>query len=184
MTRGQAFRPGSHFHTGDFEREQPTSQRPYDACKMLKPDRKISLLERQRCQVQFGPGGGAGVERAFQIITLVADHLADMHNHLRQGLPGAPMVADANLLRIDIRMENRRGHAAKGGPARIIQRKKHFRLVQRARTKRILSIGHQSIHLKCKGIFFRGRSFGFDEANIRMVRKNPLDQFIISGEPP
>ena len=45
-----------------------------------QPDREVVLLQGQLVNVLLGPGGGLGVERALDVVALVAEHLADAHH--------------------------------------------------------------------------------------------------------
>jgi len=102
-----------------------------------------------------------------------------MNDHLCERLPGAPVIADADFLRINVWMEYRGGHAAKRRPAGIIQRQEHLGLMRGARHKGIVSIWRQTLYLHRKNIFLRGRALGVDELDKGMIFKNPLDEFMV-----
>src|SRR5689334_776081 len=56
------------------------------------------LLQGQGGEVLLGPRGSPGVEGALHVVALIADHLRNAQDELHERLPGAPVVADADLL--------------------------------------------------------------------------------------
>jgi hypothetical protein len=112
------------------------------------------MFQRQGVRMLFGPGGGPGVEGTLQIIALEANHLSHAHDHLSERLSGAPMVANADLLRVDIGMKDRSQHAAKGRPPGIIQRKEDFGLMDGAWHEGIFAAGNQALNVEDEMIPF------------------------------
>src|SRR5438270_8709145 len=91
----------------------------------------------------LGPSRGLGVQRAFDVVTLVGDHLSDLDDQIEQALAGAPMVADADLLRVDVRVKDRREHPAKRRPARVIEAELDLGSMPRPSGKAVGGIGNE-----------------------------------------
>lgn len=123
----------------------------------------------------FGPSRGFGIQGAFQIVTLIAEHFCDVNDHLGQGLTGAPMIANTDLLGINVGMKDGRGHAAKRWASRVIDWQKNFGLMHGAGCEGVLAGRDKAIDLKGKGIFLRRRALGFDESNLRVIGEHALD---------
>ena len=133
------------------------------------------MFERETGDVLLGPCRGFGVEGTFEIVALVADHFADTNDHVGEGLAGAPMIADADFLRVDVGVEYGSQHPAERRTTRIIEREKDFGLVDGAGKKVFFAVGNKALNIEREGIAFRRRTFGFDEANIGMFGKELLD---------
>src|SRR5689334_1371002 len=101
----------------------------------LWPHREINLLQREQPDVLFRKGGGTGVERAFNIVALITEHLTDADDEVSPRLAGAPVVADADFLRVYVGVKDRAGHTAERRAARVIERQKTFGAVRRGDSK-------------------------------------------------
>ena len=132
----------------------------------------------------FRPGCGLGVERTFHIVTLVADHLADTHDQLGQRLAGAPVVANANLLRIHVRMKYRCDHPAERRAARIIQRQENLRPMGRAHREGVFCVGNQPLEQKLEHIFLRRVSLSGENPDMRMLSEGCGDAVKVSLQSP
>lgn len=91
---------------------------------------EVAFLERKKCDIVFGPDCGFGVQRTLYVVALEADHLGYPFYELIERLVGTPVIADANLLGIDVRMEHRRQHSAERCPSRVIERQEDFDAVR------------------------------------------------------
>jgi len=79
---------------------------------LSEPGREVRMLEWQAVEVTHGPGSRASIQWTLRVVGLKADHLADTDHELRERLAGAPVIADADPLRIDVGMEDGRRHSA------------------------------------------------------------------------
>ena len=133
------------------------------------------MFEGEVGDVLLGPGGGFGVEGAFEIVALVTDHFADANDHVGEGLSGTPMIADADFLRVDVGMENGRQHATEGGTTRIVEGEKDFGLMDGTGQEAFVTVGNEALNVESESESFRRRAFGFDQANVRMLGKELLN---------
>lgn len=79
-------------------------------------------VDGQQACILFDPLGGQAVERTFDVEFLIADHAADAHDEVIETFGRSPKIADANLRIVEIRVEDRREHAAGGVPDDSVDR--------------------------------------------------------------
>lgn len=67
---------------------------------------QIAAVDRERVGVQVSPHGGLRVQRAFYVVGLVGDHLADSYDQVVEAFAGDPVVAYADGGGVDVGMED------------------------------------------------------------------------------
>lgn len=82
----------------------------------------VARVGGQAAAIQVHPHRGFSIERAFDVVGLVGEHLTDANDEVRDSLRGGPMIADADGSRFDIRMKDRRQHPAFRTLAGIVSR--------------------------------------------------------------
>ena len=128
-------------------------------------------MKREQMKVLFGPGGCFGIERALQIVALKTKHLGDADDELSESLARAPVISNADLLRIDIRMKHRGQHPTEGRTPRVIGWQVNLNLVSIPWGERFIADGHKPWHLDFEDVTIRRRALGAQQADHRVLRK-------------
>ena len=70
----------------------------------------VACVCGQAAAIQVHPHRGFAIERAFDVVGLVGEHLTDANDEVRESLGGGPVITDADGGRFDVRMKDRGEH--------------------------------------------------------------------------
>src|SRR5262249_39843808 len=125
-------------------------------------------VERQAVFMLAHPAGRFAVEWALHIVRLVGDHLADPGHDAPQRLARTPVVADADGVRGDVRVEDGRQHPALRRQARIAARQDDLDQVLRHDLDVVID-APQAAQMVLDLIAARRIALGGDQAHARVA---------------
>src|ERR1041384_4881560 len=89
------------------------------------------------------------------------------------------MIADANFLRIDVRMKHRRGHPAEWRATRVIEWQKNLRAMDVVELESTLRGGNDTVDIKFEDVFLGWSPFDPHDPDIGMLGEHRRHSLVV-----